>query len=84
MGMIYVVFGMTGEYSDWSEWPVKAFVSKMKAQEFMEAVSAIANELFARVGRYGGSELRGKNPLDPEMRCDYTGVRYHYYEMELV
>lgn len=44
---IYVVMGQTGEYSDYSQWPVKAFKILEKAQEFITAVTKIANKVEA-------------------------------------
>lgn len=88
MRKIYVVEGSTGEYSDHREWPVRAFVSENKAQDFVEAVSAEYRKL---VNKYGGlSDLRwdmvkGKisNPLDPRMEVDYTGTNYSYFPIDL-
>jgi hypothetical protein len=85
---IYVVEGATGEYSDHREWPVRAFVSEKKAQEFVEKVSAEYRKL---VNKYGDlSELRWKmldnnikNPLDPRMETDYTGTNYSYFPIDL-
>lgn len=80
---IYVVIGMTGEYSDHRDWLVRAFASETRAQEFVDDVSRVARELYSSVNRYDGHKLRGKNHLDPNMDCDYNGVRYHYCEVEL-
>lgn len=84
MDKIYVVIGATGEYGDHRDWMVKAFLSKEKAQAFVEDVSAIARELYAALSsKFDYYRLRGMNPLDPNMDCDYTGVRYHYCEVDL-
>ncbi len=88
--IIYIVEGRTGEYSDHREWPVKAFVSEEKAQEFVEKVS----EEYRKIrDSYGGGGDRfwysrwlrdgEQNPLDPDMQTDYTGTTYSYYSVEL-
>lgn len=79
---IYVVEGATGEYSDHREWPVKAYVSEDKAKQHVVKATQRGNEIFAQSGsKYGPHE--GENEYDPNMRIDYTGVRYNYYEVEL-
>jgi len=84
MSTIYVIVGTTGEYSDHREWFVKAFTAEAKAQEFVTAVSAISRELYATLSsKYDYYDLKGLNPLDPNMQVDYTGVRYNYCEVEL-
>lgn len=87
---IYVIFGSTGEYSDRTEWPVKAVKDLDRAQEIVTLASEYANTLFAKfeneeVSKHSneGQELVSKNPHDPEMKMDYTGTSYYYTEVEL-
>ncbi len=79
---IYVVSGSTGEYSDRSEWPVKAFASKEKAEELVAAATARAKQIEAtRPSKYG-LPAKGLNEFDPEMWMDYTGTSYEMAEVE--
>ena len=84
---IFVVFGQTGEYSDYREWPVKAFVCEEKTKKFMEDVTAEYKRLRDKYskGRYDSWSYRVEEVerLDPKMETDYTGTTYHYFEMEL-
>ena len=85
MKTIYVVEGSTGEYSDRSEWPVRAFTSEEKAKKFVEALAAWCDKNGCGENR-GDSywEARDKgHPLDPSFNSDYTGTRYTYYSVEL-
>lgn len=84
---IYVVFGTTGEYSDRSEWPVRAFRTEAQAQELIEKASAAAREVFLK---YESGELHrwdiddgDFNPYDSKMQIDYTGTTYYIYKVEL-
>ena len=89
MTTIYVVMGNTGEYSDRNEWPVKAFTSKEKAQELVINAQNAFNTLVGGTGEKDASRYyfqhhkEHKNPFDPNMNVDYTGVSYSYFEMEL-
>lgn len=87
MSTIYVVFGKTGEYSDYTEWPVKAFKSEERAIEFVEEVSAEYRKLRDKYGTYmfdGMIKAGDKNHLDPHMGYDHvTGTEYEYFPLEL-
>ena len=78
---IYAVFGFTGEYSDHSAWPVKAFKAENGAQDFCLEANKIAK---------GVEKLESclredfEHSLDPNFECDYTGTYYDYYEIELL
>ncbi len=77
MKTIYVVMGTTGEYSDRTEWPVLAYLSKPQAEEHVEKASARARELFAlRGGRYMTNNPE-VNEHDPSFTMDYTGTTYY-------
>jgi len=81
---IHVVFGSTGEYSDRSEWPVKAFRTEATAQELVLAATKSANEVFAaRKRKYSYNVPKGANPHDPHMEMDYTGTRYYVVTVAL-
>lgn len=80
MEKIYVCIGSTGEYSDHEEWYVKAFASEDKCKAFVEAVSAEYRKIVGVKDTYHYSnwdENRQRNPLDPDMKIDYTGTNYY-------
>lgn len=77
---IFVVRGTTGEYSDRTEWPVKAFLSEKAAQELVIAATQRANEVFT--DRSYDRDI-DKNQFDPDMRMDYTGTSYMIETVEL-
>jgi hypothetical protein len=79
---IYIVEGTTGECSDRREWQIRAFLSKKKANALQALASKRAKELFTEYDKYYHIP-RGANEFDPEMRADYTGVRYVVYSLEL-
>lgn len=80
---IYVIRGTTGEYSDRTEWAVKAFKDKTKT---LKCIIELEREA-KRIQFERGSEYRlpddYNNPLDPKMIMDYTGTSYFYDEVEL-
>lgn len=91
--MIYVVIGMTGEYSDRTEWMVRAYTNKEAAQAVVVEYTKKAKELEVRCrlpkdnplyfNRYSADLLRQQHP-DPQFQMDYTGTEYYYEEVELV
>lgn len=90
MKKCWVVVGMTGGYSDRTEWLVKAFLDKERAEAFISDADAwllenkmsCLNEKSSDLADY---EIRGevKPPFDPDFRCDYTGSRYCLSECDL-
>lgn len=74
---LYVVMGMTGEYSDRHEWPVRAFIDLVDAETLVVKASARAREI----------EIKKTNPrvseFDPQFRMDYTGTDYYIMEVPL-
>lgn len=98
MRTLYVVRGSTGEYSDRSEWNVRAFLTLAKAQQHVVLATARANELRAAGhNRFGDSGCwcddcddrptrrlqRPFNEFDERMRMDYNGTRYAISEVPL-
>lgn len=84
---IYVLFGDTGEYSDHSDWAVRAYFNKEDADADCAFLNAIAQEIFDR--RLGYPHLDEAvrcrlTPHDPEANMDYTGTHYSVTEMDLV
>lgn len=81
---IFVVRGQTGEYSDRTEWPVKAFTDEDKAKEFVVQADAIARELYIQAEKsHSFWSFKGTHPLDSKFEMDYTGTSYYYEEVEL-
>jgi hypothetical protein len=82
MKTIYVVEGSTGEYSDHSEWLVKAFTSEDAAKDFVVKADAIAREL--QSSRQSHLDYwKEKHPMDDKYMSDYTGTHYTYHSVEL-
>lgn len=74
---VYVVRGSTGEYSDRSEWLVRAFINEDAAKDYAERCGQHARA-FAERERIAGTYIDsdGQNPLDSNFHCDYTGTYY--------
>ena len=77
---ISIVMGMTGEYSDRSEWPVRAFLTARRAEKYALAAKQRADVI---AKEHGGTRLvpqdilqQKPNELDPGMQMDYTGTEY--------
>lgn len=91
MKTIWIVQGSTGEYSDHTEWVVRAFVSKVKAERLVVEAQARANEIGIAKSDYSGSwwtlegnkDPRTVNEFDLNMQLDYTGTHYTCFEVEL-
>lgn len=92
---IYVVMGTTGEYSDRTEWAVRAFLSEDRAKEEVSALEDQVlplNEMRAN-GTYYDNEpydwderkawLESAVPLDPKVAVSYTGTHYYYLDVEI-
>jgi hypothetical protein len=87
MNNVYVVMGSTGEYSDRTEWPVKAFMSEDAAKDLVLRADRRAKELAHEVQGMDYSkrnEMFKANELDPQIAIDYTGTTYYYMAVELV
>ena len=72
---ISIVMGTTGEYSDRSEWPVRAFLTARRAEKYALAAKQRADVI---AKEHGGMDILQQKPneLDPGMRMDYTGTEY--------
>jgi len=88
MQKVYVVTGSTGEWSDRSEWTVKAFTTEEAVKSFVDEATKIANEQFLMVYPTDESEpdydYDPVSALDPFFSMDYTGTSYSYSAVELV
>jgi hypothetical protein len=87
---IYVVIGSTGEYSDRSEWPVRAYRNEAAAQAEVLRLGEAASAFYAKwePNGYGPERHKAEDAhratFDPSFRCDYTGTSYYLYSVELV
>src|SRR5579872_4341894 len=83
---IYVVRGQTGEYSDRSEWTVKAFVHEAAAKKFVVDCTEQGNELNSKHNGklYRVDDTTKQTWLDPKFYCDYSGFNYWYDSVELI
>lgn len=83
---IYIVEGHTGEYEDAHNWIVRAFVDESKAEAFLNTLLEKTKEL--GIARWPTSKLvdaayEQMIALDPTYHCDYTGVDYSMYDLEV-
>ena len=46
MKTIYIVYGSEGSHDDYHEWDIKAFISKDKAEQFVELLKEEAKRVF--------------------------------------
>ena len=89
MSTIYLVVGTRGEYSDRSEWFVKAFRTKERATEIAALAKARGVELYAwrdsegEEWKYSDDKNKPRNEHDPQFNPDYTGTDYYVSEVEL-
>lgn len=85
---IHVVMGTTGEYSDRSEWPVKAFSAQEKAEALVKELVAwaVVKGVHSSQSGRGFADYATRNKWaaecpDPNFQCDYTGT--NWYTMEV-
>ena len=81
---IYLIKGCTGEYDDYREWDVVAYQSEKKAKyrlSLLEEFSKEFNEgVYDKYFKKGFRDI--KNPFDPHMHSNYTGVWYKMEEVD--
>ncbi len=80
---LYVVMGTTGEYSDRSEWPVRAFIDETAAETLAVLATARAKEIEDTKGNRYSSIPDGANEHDQQMQMDYTGTKYYIMTVPL-
>lgn len=81
---LYVVTGVTGEYSDRSEWLVRAHSSEAGARADVETLTAKWAELTAGLGYYQDEYDVARSAMkafDPGFRVDYTGTSWFVQEV---
>lgn len=80
MKTLYVVEGYCGEYEDYREWPVCAYLTRKLAQAHADRAKRRADELLVEHGSY--SDIPAKaNRYDRAMSGDYTGTSYRVYRI---
>lgn len=84
----FVVYGNTGGYEGWYDWPVAAFTNRRRAETWAKRANAWA--LQNGLGRTRASiawETRNdapENPYDPNMHVNYNGVQYQVRQVRHV
>ena len=82
---VWILTGETGEYSDRTEWLVRAYTDKAKAEaeclKFCEWLRENGVYMDSVTNKSSIYDL--KFDLDPNFQCDYTGTRYYLQETEL-
>jgi len=83
---IYVVFGTTGEYSDRSEWMVKAFHTEKEADDLAATCNKEAAAVFVESdGITAMCAIKDDGiPHDPACQWDYTGTDYYVRPVALM
>ena len=84
---VWVLFGVTGEYSDRSEWAVRAYTSQVDAEADCEAMNAIAKDIRDNIEGYSAREeavAERLTPHDTNASMDYTRTSYSIGEVPVV
>jgi hypothetical protein len=78
---VWVVYGSTGEYSDFTEWWVCACLTEERAKEITDELNTWCREKGFSSTSAGYDSP--KPDLDPNFRAYYTGTGYSYGEVEV-
>jgi hypothetical protein len=87
MAKCYIVVGMTGEYSDRSEWPVVVLDNEQAAKEYVAALDVQLQKIpqeYKDERWEHEDEMQAIMSLDPSFYMDYTGTGYHIRECEIL
>jgi len=79
---IYVVYGGTGQYENYTEWLVCAFKNEEEAKKYRFQCQTRANELIEEY-KDSWDIPYGVNQYDPDMQVDCDSVSYNYYTVDL-
>lgn len=79
---LYIVHGSTGEYSDHRSWTVAAYKDEAMAQAHVKAALDWVEKNVDPNASYSERD-KYKNPFDPRMSIDYTGVDWTLGWVEL-
>ena len=81
---IWMVMGTTGEYEDCITWRVAAYTTPKVAKYHMEQAQKEVDKYdIDNMTSSQMYDLKKKNPYDPRMVVDYTGVSYYIEDFEL-
>lgn len=80
---VFIVFGQTGEYSDRTDWPVRGFMTREKAEAFEFEATKWAKGFTDSRGKFYAVRDEEKPAHDPGFRHDYTGTDYYTIEVEV-
>ena len=84
MKQIYIVIGNTGEYSDFRQWNVCAYMSEKSARARVTELDMLMKSIGAKWDQDGCVEaMRNNERGDRSFEIDYTGTTYYYNVVEL-
>jgi len=86
MQKIYLVMGETGEWDDYSRWPVKAFIDIKKAEDHVANASKRAQEIHSLIMKAVDEDRKIpelENEYDLKMAMEYNGTSYFIVEILL-
>jgi hypothetical protein len=86
MQKIYLVMGQTGEYEAYSNWTVRAFLDKRKAEELLAKASKRAKKIHSmmlKAMHEGRTVPDFKSQYDPNIYMWYNGTFYFIVEVPL-
>lgn len=89
MRRVYIIEGNTGEYSDRTNWLVKAYLDENAAMAEQDRLTNKLKEFGVDRGFEMGWAAREKaaekmRNYDDQFRCDYTGTWYTLLTVDLV
>jgi hypothetical protein len=93
---VYVVSGVTGEYSDWRTWMVVAFETNEEAENYVKKLNECVANAETRKRRLDTDpaprlsieetdkieDALLNSGLDPTAYVEYTGVSYHVRRLQ--
>ena len=90
---IYIIKGSSGEYDDYNEWTVSAYISEERAKERLAFLQDFMEESGFNKGRGTGTDeenyenedfIRDHENGDNHFYTSYTGVNYGCSELKVV
>jgi hypothetical protein len=77
---VFVIVGVAGEYSDRSEWVVKAYMNESRARQEVETMCARSREVSSQIGddKYGINWYDEKDPQVRQYRQYVGDPHYHF------
>lgn len=74
MSTVYVIMGRAGEYSDRSEWPIRARRTEQQAQEDVSHLSDLSREMMIRASAHHDEIGEAFSAPDYEWDADFGTV----------